>query len=142
VFHPLSTMFHAVLVGAYIEAEHCIIRHENGTVQLVPREGARCSINSVRVHQPTRLNQGKERICLESRYSSLHVVQWTLPFPLARTALIKAATQTFNMCTRYPLLLGGLRQCRFIILPKDFIHDQCAGNRTPDLSLSGPTPYH
>ena len=47
---------------------------------------------------------------------------------------------TLDSCTRYPLLLGGQRQCRIRSLPKASTHDQL-GNRTPDLSLSGPLPY-
>ena len=46
-----------------------------------------------------------KRICLETRYSSFRIVQRAFTFPLAMTALIKAATHTFNLCTRYPLKL-------------------------------------
>ena len=46
---------------------------------------------------------------------------------------------TLDSCTRYPSLLGGQRHCRIRNLPKVSTHDQL-GNRTPDLSLSGPTP--
>lgn len=54
--------FNIVLIGAYIEAEHCIFRHKHAEVQLIPKEGARCSINSNRVHQATKLNQGQTHI--------------------------------------------------------------------------------
>ena len=47
---------------------------------------------------------------------------------------------TLDSCTRYPLLLGGQRHCRIRSLPKASTLDQL-GNRTPDLSLSGPPPY-
>jgi hypothetical protein len=40
--------------------------------------------------------------------------------------------------TRYPLLLGGQRQCRMRLLPEVHTRDQLR-NRTVDLSLSVPT---
>ena len=49
----------SVLNGPFIEAEHCIFRHEFGEVSLVPLEGALCSINNDRIHnEVTKLNQG------------------------------------------------------------------------------------
>ena len=42
--------------------------------------------------------------------------------------------------TRYPLLLGGQRQCGFKPCPRILHMTGAAGNRTPDPSLSGPTP--
>ena len=41
-----------------------------------------------------------------------------------------------------PITAGWPEAMWIQILYKDFIHDWCAGNRTPDLSLSGPTLYH
>ena len=50
----------AELEGGNIEAEHCVIRHVAGEVELVPLEGARCCINNVSVEGPTKLSQGTE----------------------------------------------------------------------------------
>ncbi|ELU07622.1 hypothetical protein CAPTEDRAFT_180938 [Capitella teleta] len=47
-----------VLSGKLIEAEHCIIRHVDGLVTLIPLDGALCSVNNVRIHEPTKLQQG------------------------------------------------------------------------------------
>jgi hypothetical protein len=41
--------------------------------------------------------------------------------------------------TRYPLLLGGQRQCRFKARPL-LLYVTVAGNRTTDPSISGQTP--
>jgi hypothetical protein len=46
---------------------------------------------------------------------------------------------TWNLCTRYPLMLFDQKQCRMRNLLKVFTRDQW-GNQTSDLSLSGPTP--
>lgn len=48
----------AVLSGAFIEPEHCVISHRHGDVLLRPLDGALCSVDNVRVHEPTRLTQG------------------------------------------------------------------------------------
>ena len=52
------SLFVSVLVGLYIESEHCVVQHHNGEVTLVPLEGAMCSVNNSRVHEPTKLSQG------------------------------------------------------------------------------------
>ena len=47
-------------------------------------------------------------------------------FPLARWAPMQPATinPTFDLCTRYPLRLGGPRQCGMQSLPNNSTHDQ------------------
>ena len=57
-------------------------------------------------------------ICLTSRF--LCNIHQTLPFPRARIARNSAKTvePTLNLCTRYPLLLGGQRQCGFKACPR------------------------
>ncbi|KAG7462869.1 hypothetical protein MATL_G00189270 [Megalops atlanticus] len=47
-----------VLHGPGLEKEHCVFENLNGTVTLVPLPGAWCSVNGVKVTEPTRLNQG------------------------------------------------------------------------------------
>ncbi len=64
LFFPVTTscsliMFTvAVLSGQFIELEHCLVRHSEGEVTLVPLQGALCSVGNVRIHEPTKLNQG------------------------------------------------------------------------------------
>ena len=52
-------MVFAVLTGQFIELEHCLVRHSEGEVTLIPLQGALCSVGNVRIHEPTKLNQGK-----------------------------------------------------------------------------------
>ena len=52
-------LFFSVLCGPQIEAEHCIFHHSNVEVQLIPLEGARCSVNNNRIHEATKLSQGQ-----------------------------------------------------------------------------------
>ena len=70
----------AELEGGNIEAEHCIIRHVAGEVELVPLEGARCCINNVSVEGPTKLNQGTEsfrfNVCINFH---TEVIRFALP---------------------------------------------------------------
>ena len=55
-------------------------------------------------------------------------VQQTLPFtfPVARWAPMQPATidPTLDLCTRYPLQLGGPRQCGIRSLPDTSTHSQ------------------
>ena len=52
---------------------------------------------------------------------------------------------TSDLCTRYPLRLGGLRQCGIRSLPDTSTHGQHweipSGNPTPNLLILSPTPY-
>ena len=50
----------------------------------------------------------------------LYAILIRLPFPKARIARNATATidPTLNLCTRYPLLLGGQRQCGFKACPR------------------------
>ncbi|KAG8124428.1 putative Kinesin-like KIF16B-like protein, partial [Naja naja] len=50
----LSTVLH----GLDLESEHCIFEHFNGTVHLIPLDGAQCSINGIQITEATQLNQG------------------------------------------------------------------------------------
>ena len=89
-------------------------------------------------------NKGKGKdICLTSR--SLCNIYQTLPFPLARIARNAAATidPTLNLCTRYPLLLGGQRQCGYKACPRllhltgaSGIEPQTPRSRVPRLNRS------
>ncbi|KAM6278988.1 kinesin-like protein KIF16B isoform 2-T2 [Porphyrio hochstetteri] len=47
-----------VLHGLDLESEHCIFENLNGTVNLIPRAGAQCSVNGIQITEATHLNQG------------------------------------------------------------------------------------
>ncbi|XP_076464871.1 uncharacterized protein LOC143296707 isoform X2 [Babylonia areolata] len=47
-----------VLQGPGLQAEHCVIKHQDGQVTLHARHGAQCSLNGVMLNQPTALTQG------------------------------------------------------------------------------------
>ncbi|ETE73225.1 Kinesin-like protein KIF16B, partial [Ophiophagus hannah] len=47
-----------LLHGLDLESEHCIFEHFNGTVHLIPLDGAQCSINGIQITEATQLNQG------------------------------------------------------------------------------------
>ena len=63
--------------------------------------------------------------CLESRlHDNACLTDFT--FPLARWAPMQPATidPTLDLCTRYPLRLGGPRQCGITSLPDTSTHGQ------------------
>ena len=78
---------------------------------------------------------------VESRYSSVRVVQQTFTFPPGEDSAYQISQTNFQSVHQVPITTGWPKTMYIQILPKDFIHDQCAGNRPQDLSLSGPTPY-
>ncbi|KAM9257722.1 LOW QUALITY PROTEIN: kinesin-like protein KIF16B [Cariama cristata] len=47
-----------VLHGLDLESEHCIFENLNGTVNLIPLNGAQCSVNGIQIADATQLNQG------------------------------------------------------------------------------------
>ncbi|XP_030304105.1 kinesin-like protein KIF16B [Calypte anna] len=47
-----------VLHGLDLESEHCIFENLNGTVNLIPLNGAQCSVNGINITAATHLNQG------------------------------------------------------------------------------------
>ncbi|KFP72473.1 Kinesin-like KIF16B, partial [Acanthisitta chloris] len=47
-----------VLHGLDLESEHCIFENLSGTVNLIPLNGAQCSVNGIQITEPTHLNQG------------------------------------------------------------------------------------
>ncbi|OXB63743.1 hypothetical protein ASZ78_003140, partial [Callipepla squamata] len=47
-----------VLHGLDLESEHCIFENLNGTVNLIPLNGAQCSVNGIQITKATQLNQG------------------------------------------------------------------------------------
>ncbi|NXJ76386.1 KI16B protein, partial [Trogon melanurus] len=47
-----------VLHGLDLESEHCIFENLDGTVTLIPLNGAQCSVNGIQVTEATQLNQG------------------------------------------------------------------------------------
>ncbi|XP_027742310.1 kinesin-like protein KIF16B isoform X3 [Empidonax traillii] len=47
-----------VLHGLDLESEHCIFENLNGAVNLIPLNGAQCSVNGIQITEPTHLNQG------------------------------------------------------------------------------------
>ncbi|XP_029878184.1 kinesin-like protein KIF16B isoform X5 [Aquila chrysaetos chrysaetos] len=47
-----------VLHGLDLESEHCIFENLNGTVNLIPLNGAQCSVNGIQISEATHLNQG------------------------------------------------------------------------------------
>ncbi|NXI46914.1 KI16B protein, partial [Galbula dea] len=47
-----------VLHGLDLESEHCIFENLNGTVNLIPLNGAQCSVNGIQVTEATHLTQG------------------------------------------------------------------------------------
>jgi hypothetical protein len=56
--------------------------------------------------------------------------------------LLMPFTQYQFSFQQVPITAGWPEAMWIQALPKDCIHDRCAGNRTPDLSLLGPTLYH
>ena len=81
----------------------------------------------------------------------LRVVQRTFTFPPGEVSanLKQPATvdQTFNLCTRYPLLLGGQRQCGFKPCPRILymtgvpgIEPQTPSSRVQHLTTQPRTP--
>ena len=79
--------------------------------------------------------------CLESRLHD-NTCSTDFTFPLAKWAPMQPATvdSTLDLCTRYPLRLGGPRQCG-IQSCLTLLHMPSTGNRTPDLLILSPTPY-
>nr|XP_041571390.1 kinesin-like protein KIF16B isoform X5 [Taeniopygia guttata] len=51
-----------VLHGLDLESEHCIFENLSGTVNLIPLNGAQCSVNGIQITEPTHLNQATEGI--------------------------------------------------------------------------------
>ncbi|XP_043912025.1 kinesin-like protein KIF16B [Protopterus annectens] len=47
-----------VLHGLDLESEHCIFEHVDGIVNLIPLNGAQCSVNGMQIKEPAKLNQG------------------------------------------------------------------------------------
>ncbi|XP_074845480.1 kinesin-like protein KIF16B isoform X4 [Carettochelys insculpta] len=47
-----------VLHGLDLESEHCVFENLSGTVNLIPLNGAQCSVNGIQVTEATQLNQG------------------------------------------------------------------------------------
>ncbi|KFQ71825.1 Kinesin-like KIF16B, partial [Phaethon lepturus] len=47
-----------VLHGLDLESEHCIFENLSGTVNLIPLNGAQCSVNGIQITEATHLNQG------------------------------------------------------------------------------------
>ncbi|NXC65753.1 KI16B protein, partial [Anhinga anhinga] len=47
-----------VLHGLDLESEHCIFENLNGTVNLIPLNGAQCSVNGIQITEAAHLNQG------------------------------------------------------------------------------------
>uniref|UniRef100_A0A8C8SJT7 Kinesin-like protein KIF16B n=1 Tax=Pelusios castaneus TaxID=367368 RepID=A0A8C8SJT7_9SAUR len=47
-----------VLHGLDLESEHCVFENLNGTVNLIPLNGAQCSVNGIQIIEATQLNQG------------------------------------------------------------------------------------
>ncbi|XP_061212255.1 kinesin-like protein KIF16B isoform X7 [Neopsephotus bourkii] len=47
-----------VLHGLDLESEHCIFENLDGTVNLIPLNGAQCSVNGIQITEATHLNQG------------------------------------------------------------------------------------
>ena len=71
--------------------------------------------------------------CLESRLHD-NACSTDFTFPLARWAPMQPATidPTLDLCTRYPLQLGGPRQCGIWSLPNTSTHGQrWESNPTP-----------
>ena len=63
--------------------------------------------------------------CLESRLHD-NACSTDFTFPLARWVSMQPATidPTLDLCTRYPLRLGGPRQCGILGLPDTSTHSQ------------------
>ena len=84
-------------------------------LSLIPSRQNRCSGNcySIVVALLVKKSKGKGKgSCLESRlHDNACLTDFT--FPLARWAPMQPATTdpTLDLCTRYPLRPGGLRQC-------------------------------
>lgn len=59
---PLTYVSSVVLHGLDLESEHCVFENQNGTVTLVPLNGAQCSVNGVLLTEPAPLNQGERPV--------------------------------------------------------------------------------
>lgn len=60
----------AVLHGPGVLGEHCVLENLAGTVTLIPKEGALCSVNGSVVTGPSQLTQGEDS---KAAYPSVHV---------------------------------------------------------------------
>ena len=90
----------------------------------------------------TWVSKGKGKgSCLESRLHD-NACSTDFSFPLARRAPTQPATidPTLDLCTRYPLQLGGLRQCGIRSLPDTSTHGQ-HWELNPDLHFLSPMSY-
>ena len=69
-------------------------------------------------------------------------VQQTFTFPLARWAPTQPATidPTLDLCSRYPLRMGGQRQCEIRSLPDTSTHDQHWESNPRPSDLERPYP--
>ena len=83
--------------------------------------------------------KGKDKgSCLESRLHD-NACSTDFTFPLARWAPMQPATidPTLDLCTRYPLQLGGPRQCGIQSLPDTSTHGTIYIPRSTRLIISG-----
>ncbi|XP_048698592.2 kinesin-like protein KIF16B isoform X2 [Caretta caretta] len=53
-----ATEQNIVLHGVDLESEHCVFENLSGTVNLIPLNGAQCSVNGIQITEATQLNQG------------------------------------------------------------------------------------
>ena len=84
-------------------------------------------------------------MCLESRLHG-NACSTDFTFPLVRWAPMQPAIidPTLDLCTRYPLRLGGPKQYGIRSLPDTFTHGQHweSNPRPSDLESNRPYPIH
>ena len=83
------------------------MRHENNDVTLIPLQGALCSVGNVRIHEPTRLNQGAI-----VRLGRNHVFRFNHPREAAKLREeLKGVSIYFILV--YSFLKSNLLMCQF-----------------------------
>lgn len=75
-----------VLHGLDLESEHCIFENLNGTVNLIPLNGAQCSVNGIQITEATQLNQG--------------ITQCNVIFDTASLFLAGNSTEKISVCIK------------------------------------------
>ena len=82
-------------------------------------------ISHLYVYHESVKGKGKG-ICLESRYPRYTCSSdFTFPLAVGPYGSLQLSSQTLDLCTRYPLRLGGPRQCGIRSLPDTSTHGQC-----------------
>ena len=101
-----------------------VLHAKNAVAQML--HPIKCTVSAVSNNtQPAASKDKGKGSCLESRLHD-NACSTDFTFPLARWAPMQPATidPTLDLCTRYPLRLGGLRQCGMRSLRNTSTHGQ------------------